>query len=90
MVKDDFKLIDIIACSCQNFQQEDGYIREYFVKSEKLKRFFGEMSLPTLINLFMRNTQLTVHNQYNELKRQELTWEQFLTEATVIDNEEAR
>ena len=47
------------------------------------------MSLPTLINLFMRNTCCAVHNQYNELKRQELTWEQFLTEVTVIDNEEA-
>ena len=38
----------------------------------------------------MRNTWHMVHNQYNELKRQELNWEQFLTEVTVIDNEEAR
>ena len=47
---------DAIACACQNFQREDGYIRKYIVKFEKLKRFFGEMSLPTLINLFIRNT----------------------------------
>ena len=31
-----------------------------------------------------------VHNRYNELKRRELTWEQFLTKVTVIDDEEAR
>ena len=31
-----------------------------------------------------------VHNRYNELKHQELTWEQFLTEVTVINNKEAR
>ena len=49
-----------------------------------------EMSLLTLIDLFIRNNQHEVHNQYNELKRQELTWEQFLTEVTVINNEEAR
>ena len=38
----------------------------------------------------MRNTQRAVHNWYYELKCQELTWEKFLTEVTVIDNEEAR
>ena len=48
-----------------------------------------EMSLPTLIYLLMRNIWRMVHNWYNELKRQELTWEQFLTEVTVINNEEA-
>ena len=48
------------------------------------------MSLPTLIDLFMRNTQQVVHDWCNELKRQELTWEQFLTKVTVINNEEAR
>ena len=31
-----------------------------------------------------------MHNYYNELKRQELTWEQSLTEVTVINYEEAR
>ena len=81
---------DAIACECQNLQREDGYIREYIVKTEELKQFFGEMSLPTLNNLFNINTQHAVHNWYNELKRQELTWEQFLTEVTVINNEEAR
>ena len=45
-----------IARACQAFQREDGYIREYIVKFEELKRFFGEMSLPTLIDMFMRNT----------------------------------
>ena len=29
-------------------------------------------------------------NWYNKFKRQELTWEQFLTELTFIDNEEAK
>ena len=81
---------DAIARACQTFQREDGYIREYIVKFEELKRFFGEMSLPTLIDMFMRNTQRAVHNRYKELKRQELTWEQFLTEVTIIDDEEAR
>ena len=81
---------DAIARACQTFQREDGYIREYIVKFEELKRFFGQMSLPTLIDMFMRNTQRAVHDRYKELKRQELTWEQFLTEVTVIDDEEAR
>ena len=81
---------DAIACVCQTFQKEDGYIREYIVKFEELKRFFGDMSLKILIDMFMRNTWRAVHDSYKELKRQELTWEQFLTEVTVIDDEEAR
>ena len=47
------------------------------------------MSVPTLINMFMRNTCRAVHNKYKELKQRELTWEQFLTEVTVINDEEA-
>ena len=47
---------DAIACACQNFQREDGYIRKYIIKFEDLKRLFREMSLPMLIKLFMRNT----------------------------------
>ena len=43
-----------------------------------------------LIDMFMRNTWRAVHNRYKELKRQELIWEQFLTEVTVINDEEAR
>ena len=46
--------------------------------------------MSTLIDMFMRNTRRTVHNRYNKLKRRELTWEQFLTEVTVIDDEESR
>ena len=80
---------DAIARACQTHQKEDGYIREYIVKFEELKRFFGEMSVPTLINMFMRNTCCAVHDRYKELKQQDLTWEQFLTEVTVIDDEEA-
>ena len=38
----------------------------------------------------MRNTRRAVHDWYKELKRQELTWEQFLTEITVINDEEAK
>ena len=47
------------------------------------------MSVPTLIDMFMRNTRRAVHDWYKELKQQELTWEQFLTEVTVINDEEA-
>ena len=39
--------------------------------------------------MFMRNTWRAVHDRYKELKQQELTWEQFLTVVTVIDDEEA-
>ena len=48
------------------------------------------MSVPTLTDMFIRNTRCAVHNRYKELKQRELTWEQFLTEVTVIDDEEAR
>ena len=78
-----------IARACSTYQKEDGYIREYIVKFEELKRFFGEMSVPTLIDMFMRNTRCAVHDWYKELKQRELTWEQFLTEVTVINDEEA-
>ena len=71
------------------FKKEDGYICEYIVKLEELKRVFREMSVPTLIDMFMRNTRRAVHDRYKELKQQELTWEQFLTEVTVINDEEA-
>ena len=71
---------DAIACACQTFQKEDGCIREYIVKFEELKRFFGDMSLPMLIKMFMRNTLSNIYYWYKELKRQKLTWEQFLTE----------
>ena len=57
---------------------------------KKFKRFFGEMSVPTLINMFMQNTYHTVYNWYKELKQQELKWEQFLTEANVTNDKEAR
>ena len=77
------------ARAFQTHQKEDGYIREYIVKFEELKRFFGEMSVPTLIDVFMRNTHCDVHDRYKELKQQDLTWEQFLMEATVIADEEA-
>ena len=46
--------------------------------------------MSTLIDMFMRNTHCTIHNRYNELKHRKLTWEQFLTEVTVIDDEESR
>ena len=65
------------------------YIRELVVKFEEHNRFIGEMSLPTLINMFMLKTCHSVHNRYKELKQQELKWEQYLTEVTLIDDEEA-
>ena len=46
--------------------------------------------MPTLIDMFMCNTRCAVHDWYKELKHQELTWDQFLTEVTVINDEEAR
>ena len=49
---------DATARAFQTFQKEDSYIREYIVKFEELKHFFGDMSLPMLINMFMRNTDL--------------------------------
>ena len=64
-------------------------IYKYIVKFEELKRFFGEMSVPTLIDLLMCNTCYAVYDRYKGLKQWELTWEQFLTELTVIDDEEA-
>ena len=48
------------------------------------------MSVPTLIDMFMRNTCHAVHDRYKELKQRDLTWEQFLTEVTVMDDEEAQ
>ena len=64
---------DAIARACQTHQKEDRYIREYIVKFEELNRFFGEMSVPTLINMFMRNTCCAVHDRYKELKQRDLT-----------------
>ena len=55
-----------------------------------MERFFGEMSVPTLIDIFIRNTCREVHNRFNKSKRHKLTWEQFLTELTVIDDKESR
>ena len=60
---------DAIARACSTYQKEDGYICEYIVKFEELKRFFGEMSVPTLINMFMCNTRRAVHDWYKELKQ---------------------
>ena len=54
-----------------------------------MKRFFGEMSMSTLIDMFMRNTCCAVHNRYNKFKRRKLTWEQSLSEVTVIDDKES-
>ena len=34
-------LSNTIACACQNFHWEDGFIREYIVKFEELKQIFG-------------------------------------------------
>ena len=82
-------LSDAIACACSTYQKEDGYTRKYIVKFEELKRFFGEMSVLPLIDMFMCNTRHAVHDRYKELKQRELTWVQFLTEVTVIDDEEA-
>ena len=47
------------------------------------------MSVPTLIDMFMRNTCCAEHDRYKELKQQDLTWERFLTEVKVINDEEA-
>ena len=48
-----------------------------------------EISVPTLINMFMCNTWRAANDQYKKLKQQELTWEQLLTEVTLIDDEES-
>ena len=46
--------------------------------------------MSSLINMFMRNTHRAVNNRHNKLKRRKLMWEQFLSEVTVIDDEESR
>ena len=79
-----------LARACSTYQKEDGYIHKYFVKLEKLNQFFREISVPTLIDMFMCKTCCAVHYRYKELKQWELTWEQFLTEVTVIVDEEAK
>ena len=60
-------MLDAIAHACSTYQKEDGYTREYFVKFEELKRFFKEMSVPTLIDMFMCNTYHALHDRYKEL-----------------------
>ena len=45
---------DAIARACQPLQRKEGYIREYILEFRELKRFFGYMSVSTLIDLFMR------------------------------------
>ena len=62
---------DAIARACSTYQKEDGYVCEYIVKFEELKRFFGEMSAPTFMDMFMQNTRRAVHDRYKELKQQE-------------------
>ena len=79
-----FDSSDALDRACQTHKKEDGYIREYIVKFKELKRFFGEMSVPTLIDMFMQNNCCAVHNWCKELKQQELTWENFLTEVTSL------
>ena len=46
------------------------------------------MSVPTLIDRIMQKTYCAIQNRYKELKQQKLTWEQFLMEASVINDEE--
>ena len=67
-------LLDAIACACSTYQKKNGYIHKHIVEFEELKRFFGEMCVPTLINMLMCNTHHAVHDRYKELKQQELTW----------------
>lgn len=60
------------------------------MKFEELSRFIVEVSMLTLINMFIWKTRQAIHTRYNELKRLKLTWEQFLSEVTVIDDEESK
>ena len=46
--------------------------------------------MSALIDMLMWNTHCAIHNRYNKLKYGKLTWEQFLSEATMIDDEESR
>ena len=56
------------------------------LRGKKISQVF---ELNKAIKLFIRIFCCTVHYWYKELKRQELTWEHFLTKVTVIDDEEA-
>ena len=69
------KPLDVNVVPVSHINKEDGYIRKYIVKFEELKWYSKEMSVPTLINMFMCNTCCAVHVRYKELKQQELTWE---------------
>ena len=81
--------LNALARALSTYKKEDGHIRECIVKIEELKRSFKEMSVPTLIDMLMHNTHHAVHDWHKELKKWEPTWEQFLIEVTVIDDEEA-
>ena len=82
--------MDAIAWACSTYQTENGYICKYLANFEVLKRFFGDLIVPTLIDMFTHNTHCAVYDWYKELKQQGLTWEQFLTEVTVINDEKAQ
>ena len=55
-------LSDAIAQAYSTYQKKNGYICKYGVKFEEFKRFFGKMSVPTLIDMFMCNTWNAVHD----------------------------
>lgn len=48
------------------------------------------MSMATLIDIIMKNMRRIVHNRYNKLKRHKFTWNQFLSEVIVVDDEESK
>ena len=46
-------LLDAKARACCTYQKKYGYIRKYIVKFEKLKWFFGEMSVPNSLHFYL-------------------------------------
>ena len=80
---------DTIARACQTHQKDDGYIRKYIFKFKELKKILWGSECSNTHQHVHANTHCAVCNWYKELKKQELTWEQFLTEVTVINDEEA-
>lgn len=60
------------------------------VKIERIEEILEDMSVSKLIDMFMGKTYCTLHNRQNGLKRYNITWEQFLTERTVINDKESK
>lgn len=82
---------DAIAKAAQLVHRDNGYLREYIVQFEELKRFFEEdVTVKMMIDMFMRNVRPSLRKYYREIKRSEHSWSQFLQVISDYDEEETR